>query len=687
MKGKSPTVHMVHSVGQFYGMSGLAIDVQGKCIGFVGDRGHGRNPVPFILPTQNTWVWAKVNALTDTARFTAYYEDPDHNDKFWIHGAQANELTEVTLPRMLALPTCIAEFVNAQGGGCLPHKLRTFVKERIDGGASELSAEKWQLLLDWCVAAAQEQNGTSLLNIGSTDPALCQDHEFLDWCDQRIEITLGAAPRATMGQAQGGGGRDLHLVQQITSNMGRSFLAGVQALAPTIAGAARMGGAGKEGADDVGGKLYSANNVTALKGYCGVIDPRGIPPIWDSFQQTREIASHRHNLRVAMAQWSKDTGKDINKAPFFTEQTVKDIVGLNLNPGEAVPTFTSAQRGISILTCRPKSAIEVETIKDFEEARRATAHTARFNEVRRRQKAPPSPPPDNYFELRLSVNTFCALIWTLFGGECDYYKGLWEVADTLDQQEVHIIRDSFTADVCRRITWAILTDGRSFFNTVLVEAQFRGRDRVRWPTSLIHKITDDVRFAKAIDRPMYPTEWIITPHPLAGGGGGGGGGSGGGGGNGGQGGGGKTDQGGRKTGGGGGGGDGGGRRRERQPWVDKRHPRIAAMMNEFVSLMGYRIKLTHILDAANKRITDLPTIPEFVANGRPFVCWAHILGRCTFDGCKFKNGHVPRSAIPDAFAEEVVTMLTPGVNAVVARAREQGGGTPEKRQRTEGQQP
>jgi hypothetical protein len=111
------------------------------------------------------------------------------------------------------------------------------------------------------------------------------------------------------------------------------------------------------------------------------------------------------------------------------------------------------------------------------------------------------------------------------------------------------------------------------------------------------------------------------------------------------------------------------------------------MMNEFVSLMGYRIKLTHILDAANKRITDLPTIPEFVANGRPFVCWAHILGRCTFDGCKFKNGHVPRSAIPDAFAEEVVTMLTPGVNAVVARAREQGGGTPEKRQRTEGQQP
>ncbi len=119
----------------------------------------------------------------------------------------------------------------------------------------------------------------------------------------------------------------------------------------------------------------------------------------------------------------------------------------------------------------------------------------------------------------------------LFGKECDYYKGLLKVAETLDQQEVHIIRDSFTANVCRRITWAILTNGRSVFNTVLVEAQFRSGERFRWPTSLIHKITDDVHFAKAIERPMYPAEWLVpssTIPPTAGGGGGGGGGWGGG---------------------------------------------------------------------------------------------------------------------------------------------------------------
>ncbi len=46
---------------------------------------------------------------------------------------------------------------------------------------------------------------------------------------------------------------------------------------------------------------------------------------------------------------------------------VKDILGLQFNPGEAMPTYFLAQWGISILTCHPKSAHEVETIKDYKE--------------------------------------------------------------------------------------------------------------------------------------------------------------------------------------------------------------------------------------------------------------------------------------------------------------------------------
>jgi hypothetical protein len=59
MKGKSPVVHMAHLMGTFFGISGLAMDVQGKQISFVGDRGNGQYSIPFLLPERNSWAWLK----------------------------------------------------------------------------------------------------------------------------------------------------------------------------------------------------------------------------------------------------------------------------------------------------------------------------------------------------------------------------------------------------------------------------------------------------------------------------------------------------------------------------------------------------------------------------------------------------------------------------------------------------
>ena len=189
---------------------------------------------------------------------------------------------------------------------------------------------------------------------------------------------------------------------------------------------------------------------------------------------------------------------------------------------------------------------------------------------------------------------------------------------------------------------------------------------------------------------MYPTEWVIaTTHTHSTGGGGGGSGGDGGGGASGGGRGGIGGMGGRQGnvpgGGHNAGGTGGGlcqgQNQQRQPWADKRHPKIVGMMADYVSVYGLRIRLTDILNKANKGITDLPTIPEYVANGRPFICWAHILGRCTFSKCQYKRGHVPRSAITDSFADNDVTKLTPGMEAVVHE--KDLDGLPGKRQKTD----
>jgi hypothetical protein len=391
MKGKLPAVHMAHSVGAFFSMSGLATNVQGKQIVFVGDRGNVRQPIPFILPPQNSWTWARIRYLSDTARFGEYYRQVDNQDKLWKIGAPDNELTKQQLPRLLALPTFVAKFLVQQRGACLPHNLRMFIKTHINGGDSQVPGEKWQLILNWCLAASQGgNNGSSLLNLGSPESALCQDDKFLEWCNLRLSTTLGREQQQRGPQGNGGGDRTTSnslngspLTWAKVSWRGSKHWPqpsrGPQNRGERTTGTAEVTGWGAECTQ----KIMSPHSRAIVVSWI----PPTSPP-WDSFQQTRDIASHWHNLRVSMTKWAKQTGKEINKAPFFIEQTIKDIVSLNFNPGKGVPTYSSTERGISILTCRPKMAHKVETIKDNEEAWHITAHTALFHEVRRHQKTP-----------------------------------------------------------------------------------------------------------------------------------------------------------------------------------------------------------------------------------------------------------------------------------------------------------
>lgn len=100
--------------------------------------------------------------------------------------------------------------------------------------------------------------------------------------------------------------------------------------------------------------------------------------------------------------------------------------------------------------------------------------------------------------------------------------------------------------------------------------------------------------------------------------------------------------------------------------------------------LGMRINLGQMLTAARRDIRDLPVLPEYVANGRPFLCWAHVLGRCHFgDSCTFARGHPARKHITDSFAREVVELLGDGIDALVAERRERtGGGSPIKKQKS-----
>jgi hypothetical protein len=139
MKGKSLAVHMAHLVGQFFGMPGLAVNVQGKFIGSL-ETGEmediqSRSSYHHKMhgPGQRSSTSTIPQGLSSTTKMNKI------GTKLWTTGADDDDLTDITLPRLLALPTFVAEFINTQGGGCLPHKLRKFIKNRIDGGGHQYS--------------------------------------------------------------------------------------------------------------------------------------------------------------------------------------------------------------------------------------------------------------------------------------------------------------------------------------------------------------------------------------------------------------------------------------------------------------------------------------------------------------------------------------------------------------------
>jgi hypothetical protein len=68
-------------------------------------------------------------------------------------------------------------------------------------------------------------------------------------------------------------------------------------------------------------------------------------------------------------------------------------------------------------------------------------------------------------------------------------------------------KSAFTAEHCRRITWATINDGRAHFNDVKTMLDFQGPDEPVWPQSFLINILCNVRYATPVERANFPEEW------------------------------------------------------------------------------------------------------------------------------------------------------------------------------------
>ena len=96
-------------------------------------------------------------------------------------------------------------------------------------------------------------------------------------------------------------------------------------------------------------------------------------------------------------------------------------------------------------------------------------------------------------------------------------------------------------------------------------------------------------------------------------------------------------------------------------WVDERHPKIAAMMEPFLTTFCGRCSVSNILTAGNKRFDSLPRLDAYPAG----ICWLHSIASCPYGTqCSFLAGHVKKGKITDSIADEVIGAIQPGITGI-----------------------
>ena len=614
MLGGKHVVTMLHTPGAYYSISSATRAYQGRVLAFIGDRRLTKEPTPVCLPTTKTWEWHTGTAVVDFSKLDAFYANDATGGTLWTPNTSDGTPEEIAVPYLLSIPAVIVNLLREQGHALTPHEvLQTIDEFLLTDGSTE--ALDWELLRRWCLVASQTgtQQNKSKLNLDIT-PVTIDDEDFDRWMGNRLDGSLGPRPMVAASASQ---------PANMATNTAAEYLALSKMLATNMLQfsqniAAQVGTAALTRGGDTAlatGKDFDQDQIAKLKDVCGVRVGANIPTIWAIIQASKEKSydSYRAHIAKAMESWARANHIELDKSIHLDSKFFEDLVALRFNPGGPVVQYQSAARGMSMLACRSVSAVDAEYARDWEEAEAHTKSTRSLDDLLKTSRKKTTAPAGSYSELKLNIGTYCGLLWSLFGQNCDYYKELLKIYRVLDRQECFSIRKAYTKEVCARITWAILDDGRSFFGQIVVAADFAPGARGHSATSYLEAITDSVRNANLVQRATFPREWMThatpgnpyqappagappkiwdTPPVVAPG----------------------APQ----------------PTNPRNPKkTDPRHPKIKQLMDPYLKRYNNYVNLSEILTSSGKRMTDLPTLPQYCsATGASIICWNSVLGLC-----------------------------------------------------------
>ena len=112
----------------------------------------------------------------------------------------------------------------------------------------------------------------------------------------------------------------------------------------------------------------------------------------------------------------------IDRGLYITNATLKDILALRFNPGNTTAELATAEQGLSILICRPRTSESkaAQQQKELIEGRASKNNLSLEDAERTLTLSEPTVCPEDYNSLAKSLGTYCALLHTLFGSRCKF---------------------------------------------------------------------------------------------------------------------------------------------------------------------------------------------------------------------------------------------------------------------------
>lgn len=653
MQPEDTTMSLLHSSAS-YMAPGAEGALKGKDIGFVGDRMPFASPIPVLLQKERPWKWVTVDADINEVAVTSFYVNPSNANRFYTPPPTAAK-TRIKLPRLILIPSNFVPFCATKPR--TPGQLLTEIVTELAANPG-VAATTYDLLMNWCMAASHAQDGSSIITY-SLEAAHSNAPTYRNWINLRLNATLGQQSTTTPTQPppQPRATTDTSTLATLAAEFGKGVLEAIQPAA--AAGGTALNAI--QGATNMAGKTYDNYQYAVIQGFSNCPTQAGLQPIWGLFTQTKSVDTVRLHIKAALRRWATRHCVNIHNGLLLPKTTIEAIRDVQFNPGGGVAYFSSAEKGISILTCQPEPGDKRDSIRATELAHEISNTNRTLAEALELGKNDPRSPPGTYQDLKATVGTFCGLLHTVFGPGCDYYIKCFELYMCLNSDNVEENAHHFDPLYCRQIIWAILDNGREYFNKPMLPDAFLVPlgTPITYPISDLDEFTRLIKNQAPIIKKNFPHQWQPRSE--------------------------RADTRSRNQGG------SGSQARSSIPTVisgaastgstrtgassltgtttqtpamirqSNIHHKIKTVMGKYMTKIG-RLQISRIMAVAGATWADMPTIPAHMDGTTNKLCYNYVLGKCNPRYCNHKTGHATEAEITDDFADTLLGLLQPGLD-------------------------